>query len=139
MNFPAHIDRLCEPGRITFLEVRDIPAATYEHWQMKKRGPMSWPPPSITLGGGCIAGDAAAWDDFGKAYIKMLETFGERNWCAGADQFVFLTMLIERATAKPFRLYRATSYSRIDPWMSFPIILGGDAPAELDMRFEGEC
>jgi hypothetical protein len=136
MNFPSRVDALCEPGRISFLEVNNIPAPCHDHWARKVRGPMPWPPPAVSLGGGCIAGDVGAWADFGKAYVKMLETFDERKWFAGKDQIVYLAMLIERATAKPFRLFRATAHGGLDPWMSFPAILGGDAPADIDMRFE---
>ena len=136
MNFPNRVSALCEPGRIAFLEVGNIPPAFHDHWARKARGPMPWPAPSVSLGGGCIAGDAAAWEDFGCAYLKMLETFDERKWFAGKDQIVYLAMLIERATEKPFRLFRATAHAGLDHWMSFPVILGGDAPADLDTRFE---
>jgi hypothetical protein len=135
MNFPGKVGELCEPGRISFLEVGAIPDAYVADWA-SRRVPMRWPAPSVTLGGGCIAGDAAAWEEFGDKYLKMLDKFKDRGWFAGKDQIVYFAMLMERITEKPFRLFYASSHAGLDNWMSFPVILGGDAPPVIDARFE---
>ena len=98
---------------------------------------MPYPPPSITLGGGCIAGDRAAWAAFSAGYLTMLDRFKERGWFAGKDQVVYFAMLMERSL--PFRLFFATRFGTPavgDPWMSFPVILGGATSAHIDTRFE---
>lgn len=135
MNFPSKVGELCEPGRIAFLEVGNIPDSFYNSWRAAAKGPMHWPPPAVTLGGGCIAGDAAAWEEFADAYTRMLTKFDDRGWFAGKDQIVYFAMLIERVTTKPFQLFRPSSHAGLDPWMSLPPILGGDVPAVVDERF----
>jgi len=139
MNFPSEIPRLCEPSRMTFLEVDRIPDSYVNDWREKKE--MVYPVPSVTLGGGCIAGDSDAWLEFGEAYKNMLKEFVLRGWFAGKDQIVFFTILMEQKT-KPFRLFHARPFSvggQVIPgieWMSFPPMLGGAIDAHLDTRFE---
>jgi hypothetical protein len=133
-TFPDAVTHQCVPGAIHFLEVVRIPDGL-----ASRRGevPMPYPPPSITLGGGCIAGDRAAWAAFSAGYTAMLDRFIERGWFAGKDQIVYLAMLMERVM--PFRLFSAIRFgddARGDPWMSFPVILGGQAKANVDARFE---
>jgi hypothetical protein len=141
MDFPSEIPRLCEPSRMTFLEVETIPDSYVNDWREKKE--MVYPVPSVTLGGGCIAGDADAWLEFGEAYKNMLKEFVLRGWFAGKDQIVFFTILMEQKT-KPFRLFHARPFSvggQVIPgieWMSFPPMLGGAIDAHLDTRFEPE-
>jgi glycosyltransferase involved in cell wall biosynthesis len=122
-TFPNAVPRLCERGRMAFLAVKPLPTPS-----------ATAPIPETTLGGGCIAGDAAAWRDFGTAYERMLSTFDDRGWFAGKDQRVFYAMLTERATKKPFRVFNSSRV--VDPWMSFPPILGGALRANIDTRFE---
>ena len=143
-SFPSEVGRLCEAGRMAFLEVDKIPDQYILDWVEKK--PMVWPVPAVTLGGGCIAGDAETWEEFGQAYKDMLKEFAIRGWFAGKDQIVFFTILMERKMKKPFRLFHAGKFStegvhqRIPglEWMCFPVMLGGSMPAPLDMRFEEE-
>jgi hypothetical protein len=132
-TFTDAIPSLCHPGAIHFLEVAPIPDSL-----VARRGevPMPYPPPSVTLGGGCIAGDRAAWAAFSAAYITMLDHFEERRWFAGKDQIVFFAMLMEKVM--PFRLFYSVRFGeggRGDHWMSFPVILGGQTPARIDTRF----
>lgn len=134
MNFPNEIRKLCEPGRISFLEVDRIPDKFIEDWK-KQTVPFRWPAPNVTLGGGCIAGDIEAWRDFSVAYTDMLMKFDERGWFAGKDQIVYFAMCMERATKKQFRLFIAPR-GQVDHWMVFPVILGGNAPTLIDTRFE---
>ena len=139
MSFPSEVPRLCQAGRMTFLEVDTIPDSYVNDWKENKE--MVYPVPSVTLGGGCIAGDADAWLEFGEAYKTMLKDFVLRKWFAGKDQIVFFAILMERKT-KPFRLFHATPFSlngQAIPgieWMSFPPMLGGSIDAPLDTRFE---
>ena len=135
-TFPDQVPSLWAPGRIHFLEVQPIPDALVAQ---RGRIPMPYPAPSITLGGGCIAGDCAAWAAFSAGYIAMLERFRQRGWFAGKDQIVYFAMLMERSM--PFRLFHAVPvgtppYVPHIHWMSFPVILGGKAPAIVDARFE---
>jgi hypothetical protein len=109
---------------MAFLAVKPLPAPSAT----------AAPIPETTLGGGCIAGDAAAWRDFGAAYERMLATFDERGWFAGKDQRVFYVMLTEGATKKHYRIFNSSCI--VDPWMSFPPILGGALRANIDARFE---
>ena len=133
-TFGDAVGRLCTPGRIHFLEVESIPDAL-----AAQRGqvPMPYPPPSVTLGGGCIAGDRAAWGAFSARYMGMLREFDTRGWFAGKDQVIYYAMLMERTM--PFRLFRAIRFGTLsqgDKWMSFPVILGGQAPVTIDDRFD---
>ena len=140
MTFPSDVSRLCAPGRMTFLEVKPIPEPYVDNWREGK--PMEYPVPSVTLGGGCIAGDAAAWTEFGESYKEMLKEFLLRGWFAGKDQAVFFAILMEKKT-KPFRLFHAKAFGPPGQpavpgieWMSFPPMLGGVLDAPLDTRFE---
>ena len=139
-GFPSEVPRLCEPGRLTFLEVTKIPDSYVNNWNEGK--PMEYPIPTVALGGGCIAGDAAAWLEFGEAYKDMLKEFAVRGWFAGKDQTVFFAILMEKRT-KPFRLFHAKPFALEGgqavagiEWMSLPVMLGGALDAALDMRFE---
>jgi hypothetical protein len=135
-SFPDKVTSLCAPGRIHFLEVSRIPDV---YVARRGQSPMLYPPPATTLGGGCIAGDRVAWATFSASYIAMLDRFRERGWFAGKDQIVFFAMLAERSM--PFRLFHAVPIGTPPfvphiHWMSFPVILGGQAPALVDARFE---
>ena len=139
MTFPSEVPRLCAPGRMTFLEVKTIPESYVADWREGK--PMVYPVPNTTLGGGCMAGDAEAWTEFGEAYRDMLKEFLLRGWFAGKDQAVFFAILMEKKT-NPFRLFFAKQFgSPNEPgieWLSFPVMLGGNLDAEVDTRFEPE-
>jgi len=137
MSFPSDVERLCVPGRMTFLEISKIPDPYVLNWIEDK--PLEYPFPKVTLGGGCIVGDAQAWTDFAEAYKTMLMEFALRGWFAGKDSDVYFAVLMEKKTV-PYRLFFAKPFG--DPevpgieWMSFPVILGGNLDAELDTRFE---
>ena len=144
MAFPAEVGRLCEPARLTLLEVAKIPDSYVVDWVEKK--PLAWPVPDITLGSECMVGDAAAWTEFGAAYKDALKEFAYRGWCAGKDQMVLFMMLMEHRTEKPFRLFFAKPLGSADfqerypgtEWLSMPAILGGTVDAVLDTRFEDD-
>ena len=140
MTFPQDVPRLCSEGRLTFLEIARIPDSYVANWSEGK--PMEYPIPKAALGGGCIAGDAEAWLEFGEAYKDMLKEFAIREWFAGNDRDVFFAILMEKKT-EPFKLFHAKNFGvegaphvpGID-WMSLPVMLGGALDAALDMRFE---
>jgi len=138
-GFPdtATVEKLCEAGRLSFLEIEPIPESFVNDWKEGK--PMMHPMPNMALGGGCIAGDAAAWEEFGDAYKGMLQEFVKRGWFCGNDRDVYFAILMEKKT-KPFRLFHAAKFGDVSPkgieWMSFPPMLGGVVDAALDTRFE---
>ena len=135
MTFPHDVERLCLPGRMTFLEVDKIPRAYIDNWSEDK--PLEYPLPEITLGSGCIVGDADAWTEFGEAYKEMLKEFAIRGWFAGKETDIFFAILMEKKT-RVFRLFHAKQFVNIPgiEWLSFPVMLGGNLDAELDTRFE---
>jgi len=135
MTFPHDIERLCAPGRMTFLEVDKIPQAYVDDWAEDK--PVKYPFPEITLGSGCIVGDAVAWTEFGEAYKEMLKEFALRGWFAGKETAIFFAILMEKKTT-PFRLFHAKQFVDIPgiEWLSLPVMLGGNLTAEVDTRFE---
>jgi hypothetical protein len=135
-TFPSKTSELCPAGRICFLEVERIPDSYVADWASS--APMKYPVPWTTVGGGCIAGDVAAWTDFSRAYLNMLDLFDKKGWFAGKDQVLYFTALMMRTTEKPYRLFYAKKFAEVSGihWMSFPAILGGTVPAEIDMRFE---
>ena len=135
MTFPCDVERLCIPGRMTFLEVDKIPQRYVDDWNESK--PVQFPFPEITLGSGCIVGDAEAWQEFGEAYKDMLKDFALRGWFAANETSIFFAILMEKKT-KPFRLFHAKQFVNIPgiEWLSFPVMLGGNLDAELDTRFE---
>jgi hypothetical protein len=135
-RFPEYCSTVCKHGRMTFLEVQDIPQSYIDDW--KKRKPMKYPPPDVTLGGGCIAGDASAWNEFGVAYETLVHEFDRMGRFAGKDQILFFTILMERKTKLPFQLLRSAHFTDVPfiYWMSMPCILSGTAPAIYDNRFE---
>ena len=135
MTFPHDIERLCMPGRMTFLEVDKIPQSYVNDWNENK--PVKYPFPEITLGSGCIVGDAEAWTEFGEAYKEMLKEFALRGWFAGKETSVFFTILMEKKTM-PFRLFHAKQFVNIPgiEWLSLPVMLGGNLTADVDTRFE---
>lgn len=137
MNFPSEVAKLCPEGRLSFLEIDKIPESFVKDWEEEK--PMMIPVPNVTLGGGCIVGDALAWTEFGEVYKEMLKEFALRGWFAGKDQIVYFTILMERKAS--FRLFHAAKFGGDKvpvgiEWMSFPPILGGTVDAAVDMRFE---
>jgi hypothetical protein len=137
MTFPDEVSRLCPEGRLSFLEVDKIPESFVRDWEEEK--PMMTPVPNVTLGGGCMVGDAQAWTEFGEVYKDMLKEFALRGWFAGKDQIVYFTILMERKAS--FRLFHAAKFGGDKApegieWMSFPAILGGTVDAAVDMRFE---
>lgn len=131
------VEKFCEAGRLSFLEIEPIPESFVNDWKEEK--PMMYPMPKMALGGGCIAGDAEAWQEFGDAYKEMLQAFIKRGWFCGNDRDVYFAILMEKKT-KPFRLFHATKFGDVPPngieWMSFPPMLGGVVDAALDTRFE---
>jgi len=140
MTFPSEVANLCIEGRMTFLELEKIPQSYVNDWNESK--PMVYPMPKLTLGGGCIVGDADAWNEFGEAYKGMLQEFAVRGWFAGKEVDVFFAILMEKKT-KPFRLFNAAQFGIRDQptipgieWMSFPVMLGGMIDTPLDTRFE---
>lgn len=138
ISFPLDVTRLCVPGRMSFLEVDKIPQKILDDWDESK--PADYPFPDIAIGSGCIVGDAEAWNEFGEVYKEMLKEFAMRGWFAGKETNVFFAILMEKKMSKPFRLFHAGTFG--DPiipgieWMCFPVMLGGNMDAELDVRFE---
>lgn len=124
LEFPLNVPALCKPGVIGFLEVKQIP----DSFVSDPTGPA----PSVSLGGGCIVGDKAAWALFCPAYKSMLRTMDARGEFIGKDQIVFFRMLVQRALS--FQLFQPQG-SMVDPWMQFPCILAGRLPVMLDNRF----
>jgi hypothetical protein len=94
MTFPCDIDRLCVPGRMTFLEINKIPDSYVLDWVEGK--PVNYPFPKVLLGGGCIVGDAEAWTEFGEQYKEMLKEFALRGWFAGKETDIYFAMLMEK-------------------------------------------
>ena len=135
MTFPHNIEYLCLPGRMTFLEVDKIPQDYVDEWN--EDNPVKYPFPEITLGSGCIVGDADAWTEFGEAYKEMLKEFALRGWFAGKETSIFFAILMEKKT-NTFRLFHAKQFVDIPgiEWLSFPVMLGGNFTAEVDTRFE---
>jgi hypothetical protein len=138
MSFPSDVERLCVPGRMTFLEIDKIQQKILDDWDESK--PTDYPFPDIAIGSGCIVGDADAWTEFGEVYKDMLKEFAIREWFAGKETKIFFAILMEKKMSKPFRLFHAGTFG--DPvipgieWLCFPVMLGGNMDAELDMRFE---
>jgi len=139
MSFPSEVERLCIEGRMTFLEVNMIPDSYIADSEEKKE--MIYPLPFTMLGGGCIAGDAGAWQEFGEAYKEMLKEFILRGWFAGRDTDIYFAIMFEKKT-KPFRLFHAKTFGQeykvvegIE-WLSFMPMLAGTIDAALDTRFE---
>jgi hypothetical protein len=134
-TFPHDIERICLPGRMHFLEVEKIPQSYVDAWNEDK--PLEYPLPDITLGSGCIVGDAKAWLEFGEAYKDMLKEFALRGWFAGKETAIFFAILMEKKT-EPFRLFYAKQFVDIPgmEWLSFPVMLGGNLEAKVDTRFE---
>jgi hypothetical protein len=136
MRFPSQVPQVCAEGRMAFLEVSKIPDVFVQAW--KRRTPCPLPVPAVSLGGGCIAGDASAWMEFGTAYESMLREMDQRGEFVGKDQIVFFRMLIDHKMSMPYRLFFGQRFTQLPhiEWMSFPVILGGKAPAVVDSRFE---
>ena len=138
ISFPSDVERLCVPERMAFLEVDKIQQKILDDWDESK--PVDYPFPDIAIGSGCIVGDASAWTEFGEVYKEMLKEFAIREWFAGKETRVFFAILMEKKMSKPFRLFHAGTFG--DPvipgieWLCFPVMLGGNMDAELDMRFE---
>jgi hypothetical protein len=124
-EFPLKVPAVCRPGGIGFLEVERIP----DFFVSNPTGAT----PNVTLGGGCIVGDRAAWATFCNAYKSMLQTMDARGLFVGKDQTVFFRMLVEQKM--PFQLFQPHGSSSVDPWMQFPCILAGAMPVVLDNRF----
>ena len=123
-EFPQQADTLCRSGTIGFLEVNRIPDSFVTD--------PSGPAPSVSLGGGVIIGDKAAWATFCPAYKAMLQRMDARGEFIGKDQTVFFRMLTERVM--PFQLFQPQNVP-VDPWMQLPCILAGTIPMALDERF----
>jgi hypothetical protein len=124
LEFPLKADTLCRSGTIGFLEVNRIP----DSFVIDSSGSS----PQVSLGGGCIVGDRAAWSAFCPAYKAMLTRMDARGEFIGKDQTVFFRMLTERMM--PFQLFQPQG-GPVDPWMQFPCILAGTIPMALDERF----
>ena len=137
ITFPYDIEHLCVEGRMAFLELNKIPDSYVLNWVEDK--PVEYPFPENTIGGGCIAGDAIAWTEFGEQYKDMLKEFALRGWFAGKETDIYFAMLMEKKV-QPYRLFYARPFGDIEvpgiEWMSFPVMLAGNLDAELDTRFE---
>jgi len=125
-DFPKKVPSVCKPGHIGFLEVKNIPD---EFVTSRER----LPAPEVSLGGGCIVGDRAAWTIFCPAYKAMLKTMDARGEFIGKDQLVFFRMLTERVM--PYQLFCPDSRFPSLLWMQFPCILGNKLPIKTDERF----
>jgi hypothetical protein len=126
LDFPLKANTLCRSGTIGFLEVNRIPDSFVTD--------PSGPAPSVSLGGGVIIGDKAAWSTFCPAYKAMLQRMDARGEFIGKDQTVFFRMLTERVM--PFQLFQPQGGPiTVDPWMQLPCILAGTIPMALDERF----
>jgi len=135
-SFPnAHIcERLCSKGQMAFLEVDPIPDVFVEAWKQHKPLPESIP--KVTLGGGCIVGNKAAWSEFSEGYVRTVHEFDQKNMFAGKDQIVYVYMLLMHVLAQPYILPAAVGFGDGgDRWMSFPVILAGRAHLLIDGRF----
>jgi hypothetical protein len=135
-TFPSHVETLCDPGRMLFLEVVPISHSLYTTWLSHDQ--VTFPIQNNTLGGGCIAGDISAWEDFSNAYIKTIRRIYSLGRFIGKDQHIFLIMLIERIIQKPYKLIITSNVLKIPhaEWLSMPIFLGGKANIIIDPRFE---
>lgn len=136
-NFPHFAGKVLAPRRMNFLEVGYIEQRFVRQWLTRDKQ-VKGPLPDYALGGGCIAGDLFAWKDFGAGYENALLDMDRRKIFIGKDQTVFFTMLIERRTHYPYRLFQAPPDMNgvVAPWMSFPAKLGGAIRAQIDERFE---
>ena len=136
MGFPSEIERLCVPGRMTFLELNRIPESYITNWTEDK--PMEYPMPENLISAACMAGDEGAWNEFGESYKEMLKEFAIRGWFAGKESDVFFAILMEKK-AQTFRLFFSAPFGNPPvpgiEWLSFPVMLGGNMDAELDTRF----
>ena len=135
-TFTNKITDICVPGRISFLEVQHIDNYYVNIW--KNRLSITNKLPQDSIGAGCIVGDREAWEDFSSAYTSYIMLLDKKNIFIGKEQDIFFRMLIERVTKNPFRLFHAQQFCNVPYiyWMSFPVILGGNAPAIIDTRFE---
>ena len=132
-TFPSNLKQLCDSGRITILEIDNIPDSYYSNWINKQ--PIQYPLPNKAIAAGCMAGDISAWKNFSEEYVKMVHELDAKNIFNGKEQNVYLTLLLSNKLKQPFKLLLPSSVGG-DPWMSMPIILGGKAPAIFDNRFE---
>ena len=123
-EFPVKVPEICKPGHIGFLEIRRIPDCFISDATHAK--------PDVTLGGGCIVGDKAAWKLFCNTYKHTLSIMDARGEFIGKDQNVYFQMLIDRAMM--FQLFY-THACHLDIWMQLPCILAGTIPIVLDERF----
>lgn len=137
-TFPSHVDKLCDPERITILEIYNIPHNYYLNWLNNL--PINYPLPHNAIAAGCIAGDIKAWEDFSSTYVNLIHELDKKNIFVGKEQDIFLTMLLARKTKLPYKLIMPVKISEISEieWMSLPVIFGGKAPAIIDTRFEPE-
>lgn len=137
MTFPSEIERLCVPGRMTFLELNRIPESYITNWIEDK--PMEYPMPENLISAACMAGDADAWNELGESYKEMLKEFAIRGWFAGKESDVFFAILMEKK-AQTFRLFFAAPFGNPPvpgiEWLCFPVMLAGNMDAQLDTRFE---
>lgn len=137
-GFPSKVPDVCVPGRLCVFEVVTIPDE-FVRYLGSADDELMPKPPQNAIGGGCLAGDVEAWRDFGKAYGSTLRRMIASDQFAGKDQTVYFNLLITKATTKPFRIIRAKRFSSTEAgnhWMSGPVILGGNLPADIDLRFE---
>lgn len=123
------------PGRMLFLEVARIPEPLVDVFLHRPGDPIERHY-GDALGGGVIAGDHKAWEDFSRAYQQCCQEMHASHIFVGKDQSVFLAMLLHRKTTQPYRLVHTHSDHHTDQWMSMPAILSGSFPLVIDERFE---
>lgn len=133
LDFPILLPDICSDSRICFLEVNKIPEHFVNLYKNYKKL-TDFNIPFEAIGGGCIGGNIEAWLDFSEAYKNKLKRFEILNWFAGRDENIYFTMLIERDTKKPFKIFHTCN--TVDKWMTFPAIIGGKLPLTIDERFE---
>jgi hypothetical protein len=128
VEFPLSVPALCKPGHIGLLEINPIPETFLNYTEIL-------PAPNVSLGGGCIVGDRAAWASFCTGYKDMLTTMDARGEFIGKDQTVFFRMLVEKVM--PFQLFYPDRSTPVDfQWMQLPCILAGTIKADMDERFK---
>jgi hypothetical protein len=128
VEFPLKVPELCKPGHIGLLEINPISNTFLNSTEILAA-------PKVSLGGGCIVGDRAAWAIFCAGYKTMLMTMDTRGEFIGKDQTVFFRMVVEKVM--PFRLFHPDRSTPVDfQWMQLPCILAGTIKADMDERFK---
>jgi hypothetical protein len=77
----SNVEKLCDPGRICFMEVYRCSDEIIENMRDISKG-VSFP---NLLGGGMICGDIEAWHDFRETYTRTLIDYHNRGFFVGKD------------------------------------------------------